>query len=141
MKGFVECSLFVSAFDASFEHGIDCSVVLVQLMSRSRPVVEYFPHVTNCLSSTSITTRSLVSLYILHQARLEPDGALMSVNIYIKDLNDSNPAIRAMALRVLSGMGLESIAGLVLVNLKRSSRDGNWFVRKEVVHCLSRIYA
>jgi len=113
---------------------------ILALMAKNHPVAQYFPLVTNCLSSTSLTVRSLVSIYILRQAQLEPDLALMSVNMYQKDLNDSNPAIRAMALRVLTGMNLESIAALVVSSLKRSSRDGNWYVRKMVASCLYPVF-
>ena len=119
-------------------------------MLKGRPVLTFFPQVVQCLSSssssnssspTSIQIRSLVSLYILRQARLEPDLALLPVNMYQKDLRDHNPVIRALALRTLSGMGLESIAALVLMSLKTASRDTNWFVRRTVAESLDKVYA
>jgi AP-3 complex subunit beta len=105
---------------------------IVQLMAKGRSVTDFFPLVTNCLSSPSLTLRSLVSLYIIRQAALDPDVALLAVNTYQKDLTDSNPVIRGMALRVLSGMGLNSIAGLVVMSLRKCSRDGSWYVRRMV---------
>lgn len=129
--------LLESSRDKEREEGLHR---ILALMAKNRPVSHYFPLVTNCLSSGSLTVRSLVSVYILRQAQSEPDLALMAVNMYQKDLNDSNPAIRAMALRVLTGMNLESIAGLVVISLKRSSRDGNWHVRKMVANCLYQVY-
>lgn len=113
---------------------------VLAMMLKDRPVVSYFPLVSNCLSSSSMIVRSLVSVYIIRQARVEPDLALMSVNMYQKDLNDPNPAIRAQALRVLVGMDLEAISGMVVMSLKRSSRDSNWYVRKIVAHLLVQLY-
>lgn len=120
------------------------------MMLKGRPVLMFFPQVVQCLSSssssnssspTAIQIRSLVSLYILRQARLEPDLALLPVNMYQKDLRDPNPVIRALALRTLSGMGLESIAALVLMSLKTASRDTNWFVRRTVAESLDKVFA
>jgi AP-3 complex subunit beta len=129
--------LLESARDKEKEEGLRRVLALV---SRNRPASIYFPLVTSCLSSNSFNVRSLVSVYILRQAQLEPDLALMSVNMFQKDLNDPNPAIRAMALRVLCGMALEPITGLVITSLKRSSRDTNWFVRKTVAACLVNLW-
>jgi AP-3 complex subunit beta len=109
-------------------------------MSKGRPVADFFPLVTNCLSSFSLTVRSLVSLYIIRQAALEPDVALLAVNTYQKDLTDSNPVIRGMALRVLSNMGLDSIAGLVVMSLKKGCRDGSWYVRRMAAIGIEKIY-
>jgi AP-3 complex subunit beta len=109
-------------------------------MSKGRSVADFFPLVTNCLSSSSLTVRSLVSLYIIRQAALEPDIALLAINTYQKDLTDSNPVIRGMALRVLSNMGLDSIAGLVIMSLKKGSRDSSWYVRRMTAIGIEKIY-
>ena len=115
------------------------------MMLKGRSVLTFFPQVVQCLSSSSsssssIQIRSLVSLYILRQASLEPDLALLPVNMYQKDLRDPNPIIRALALRTLAGMGLESILALVLMSLKTASRDSNWFVRRTVAESLGKVY-
>lgn len=141
-----------------------------QMMLKGRPVLSFFPQVVQCLSSStspvtttsggigggisssatalsstsyspgSIQIRSLVSIYILRQAALEPDLALLPVNMYQKDLRDPNPVIRALALRTLAGMRLESITALVLMSLKTASRDSNWFVRRTVAESLEKVY-
>lgn len=131
-----------------------------QMMSKGHPVLTFFPQVVQCLSSSSSSTatggmsssgssstasslqiRSLVSLYILRQARLEPDLALLPVNMYQKDLRDPNPVVRALALRTLARMGLDSIAALVVMSLKTASRDSNWFVRRTVAESLDKVFA
>ena len=116
-------------------------------MLKGRSVLTFFPQVVQCLSSpvstsaSSIQIRSLVSLYILRQASLEPDLALLSVNTYQKDLRDPSPIIRALALRTLAGMSLDSIVALVIMSLKTASRDSNWFVRRIVAESLGKVVA
>lgn len=79
-------------------------------------------------------------MYILRQAAFEQDLALLAVNMYQKDLRDPNPVIRALAIRTLAGMELDSIVTLVLMSLKTASRDSNWFVRRTVAEALEKVY-
>lgn len=129
--------LLESSRDRDKEEGVK-RVLALQL--KNRPVAHYFASITACLSSHSLNLRELVAIYILNQADKDPDLALMSVNMFQKDLNDPNPAVRALAIRVLSGMDLEAIAGLVIMSLKRASRDLNWHVRRTVAHALPKLY-
>lgn len=122
-----------------------------QLMCKHRNVSSYFPLVTNCLHSShfsnpslapsaGLTTRQLVSLYIVRHASESPDLALLAVNAYQKDLTDHNPAIRALALRTLAGMRLETVAPLVLMSVSKAARDGNWWVRKAAAEALVSVF-
>ena len=111
------------------------------MMSRGQAVITFFPAVTNCLSSSSLAVRSLVATFILRQATFEPDLALLSVNTFQKDLGDPNPALRALAIRVLAGLELNSISGLVILSLKRSARDSAWYVRRTVAVACAQLCA
>ncbi|KAG0148799.1 hypothetical protein CROQUDRAFT_60083 [Cronartium quercuum f. sp. fusiforme G11] len=120
------------------------------MMCKNRSVLAFFPFVSNCLhspahgpgpSSTtssphSFTIRHLVSIYILQHAHLSPDLALLSVNAWQKDLSDPNPVIRSLALKTLTGMGLESVLPLVMLTINRLLNDSNWLVRRTVAESL-----
>ncbi|PLW48634.1 hypothetical protein PCASD_03442 [Puccinia coronata f. sp. avenae] len=125
------------------------------IMCRNRSVLSFFPFVTNCLhpstsstangsySSTvshSFTIRHLVSIYILQHSHLSPDLALLSVNAWQKDLSDSSPIIRSLALKTLAGMGLESVLPLVVVTIDRLVNDPNWFVKRTVAEALITVH-
>lgn len=129
--------LLESSRDRDKEEGVR-RVLALQL--KNRPVAHYFASITACLSSHNISLRELVAVYILNQASKDPDMALMSVNMFQKDLNDASPAVRALAIRVLAGMNLEAIASLVITSLRRASRDLNWHVRRTVAHALPKLY-
>lgn len=115
---------------------------VLALQMKHRPVGHYFASITACLGpGSSLSLRELVAVYILNEA----DGknnelALMSVNMFQKDLNDPNPAIRALALRVLTHLKMEEIHGLVVMSLRRASRDINWHVRRTVAYSLPVLY-
>ncbi|KAI9599891.1 hypothetical protein KEM48_000483 [Puccinia striiformis f. sp. tritici PST-130] len=124
-------------------------------MCRNRPVLSFFPFVTNCLhpsssstangsyhtnTSHSFTIRNLVSIYILQHSHLSPDLALLSVNAWQKDLSDSSPIIRSLALKTLAGMGLDSVLPLVVVTINRLANDPNWFVKRTVAEALITVH-
>ncbi|GAA6038326.1 hypothetical protein JCM8097_003945 [Rhodosporidiobolus ruineniae] len=104
---------------------------VVAMMTKSLPVSTFFPLVTSLLTpSTSLQSRSLISLYIVHCASHSPELALLSINAYQKDLSDPNPLLRAGAISTLSKMGLPDIRELVGMAIQKGARDSSWYVRR-----------
>lgn len=91
---------------------------------------EYFAQVVKNVASQNLEIRKLVYIYLLRYAEQEPDLALLSINTFQKDLTDSNPLIRAMALRVLSGIKVPMIGSLVVLAIKKCAADISPYVRK-----------
>lgn len=91
---------------------------------------EFFAAVVKNVASPNLEIRKLVYIYLLRYAEDEPDLALLSINTFQKDLTDSNPLIRAMALRVLSGINLSVVENLVILAVKKCSADPSPYVRK-----------
>ncbi|KAJ7931408.1 adaptin N terminal region-domain-containing protein [Mycena leptocephala] len=91
---------------------LDAMKRLVALISKGRNVSEYFAQVVKNVASQNLEIRKLVYIYLLRYAEHEPDLALLSINTFQKDLTDSNPLIRAMALRVLSGIKVPMIGNM-----------------------------
>ena len=69
-------------------------------------------------------------IYLLHHAESEPDLALLSINTIQKTLSDGNPAVRALALRVMSGIRVPVISQIVSLAIKRGVGDMSPLVRK-----------
>ena len=84
--------------------------------------------------------RKLVYIYLLKYAEQEPDLALLSINTFQKDLSDSNPLIRAMALRVLSGIKVPMIGNVVVLAIKKCAADVSPYVRKVAALSTCRCY-
>ncbi|KAM0748595.1 ARM repeat-containing protein [Meredithblackwellia eburnea MCA 4105] len=104
---------------------------VVAMMLKPHPVSVFFPLVTSLLTpTTSLPTRSLISLYILHVAHTDPSLALLAINAYQKDLSDPSPFVRAGAIKTLARMNLPDIRPLVNVSVDKAARDGSWYVRR-----------
>ena len=55
--------------------------------------------------------KNLVYIFLVRYAERKPDEALLSINTFQKDLSDSNPRIRALALRVMSSIRIHATVG------------------------------
>ncbi|KDQ53109.1 hypothetical protein JAAARDRAFT_137465 [Jaapia argillacea MUCL 33604] len=113
---------------------------LVALISKGRNVSEYFPLVVKSVASPSLEVRKLVYIFLLRYAESEPDLALLSINTFQKDLNDPNPLIRAMALRVLSGIKVGMIGGIVVMAVRKCAADNSPYVRKVAALAIPKCY-
>ena len=79
-------------------------------------------------------------IFILRYAEAEPDLALLSINTFQKDLNDPNPLIRSMSLRVLGGIRVPMIGSVVLMAIKKGAADPNPHVRKAAALAVPKLY-
>lgn len=92
------------------------------------------------VASQNLEIRKLVYIYLLRYAEQEPDLALLSINTFQKDLTDSSPLIRAMALRVLSGIRVPMIGNIVVLAIKKCAADVSPYVRKTAGLAIPRCY-
>jgi AP-3 complex subunit beta len=110
------------------------------LISKGRNVSEYFAQVVKNVAAPSLEVRKLVYIYLLRYAEAEPDLVLLSINTFQRDLADSSPLIRAMALRVLSGIRVPTIASLVVLAIKKCATDTSPYVRKAAALSIPKCY-
>ncbi|KAI7749799.1 hypothetical protein M8C21_012157 [Ambrosia artemisiifolia] len=69
-----------------------------------------------------------------------PNEALLSINIFQRDLGDQNPLVRAWALRTMAGIRLHVISPLVLVAVRKCARDPSVYVRKCAANALPKLH-
>lgn len=60
-----------------------------------------FPDVVNCMQTDNVELKKLVYLYLMNYAKSQPELAIMAVNTFVKDCEDPNPLIRALAVRTM----------------------------------------
>ncbi|KAG2145245.1 adaptin N terminal region-domain-containing protein [Suillus clintonianus] len=119
---------------------LDAMKRLIALISKNRPVSSYFPAVVKNVASPNLELRKLVYIYLLRCAPSEPDLALLSINTFQRDLADPSPLIRAMALRVLSGIRVPTVATIVLMAVRKSAADPSPYVRKAAALAVMKVY-
>ncbi|KAJ3411665.1 AP-3 complex subunit beta-2 [Chytridiales sp. JEL 0842] len=139
---------------------IDALKCLIAMISKGKNVSEYFAGKTASLklefillpqmipsdvvknvASSSFEVRKLVYIYLLRYAEHKPDLALLSINTFQKDLNDRNPLIRAMALRVMSSIRVPVIVPLIMFALKKGVSDLSPYVRKAAANAIPKCYS
>ncbi|EEF29234.1 conserved hypothetical protein [Ricinus communis] len=113
---------------------------LLALIAQGFDVSNFFPQVVKNVASQSLEVKKLVYLYLLHYAEKRPNEALLSINSFQKDLGDTNPLVRAWALRTMAGIRLHVIAPLVLVALGKCARDPSVYVRKCAANALPKLH-
>lgn len=90
----------------------------------------FFPSVLKTLSNPTSASRPLVYAYLTHHAEADPDTALLSINTIQKSLSDSNPRVRALALKTMSGIRVSVISQIVSLAIKKGVGDMSPVVRK-----------
>ena len=79
-------------------------------------------------------------IYLLRYAESEPDLALLSINTIQKSLTDHNPLIRAMAIKVMSGIRVPVISQIVALAIKKCVMDMSPYVRKSAALAIPKCY-
>ncbi|KAL2926630.1 AP3-complex subunit beta-A [Bienertia sinuspersici] len=112
---------------------------LLALIAQGFDVSNFFPQVVKNVASHSLEVKKLVYVYLLHYAEKRPNEALLSINCFQKDLGDTNPLVRAWALRTMAGIRLHVIAPLVLAAINKCARDPSVYVRKSAANALPKM--
>lgn len=109
-------------------------------MTVGKDVSTLFPDVINCIQTDNLELKKLVYLYLVNYAKSQPDLALMAVNTFVKDANDPNPLIRALAIRTMGCIRVEKITEYLCEPLSRCLKDEDPYVRKTAAVCVAKLY-
>ncbi|KAK0213885.1 adaptin N terminal region-domain-containing protein [Armillaria fumosa] len=102
---------------------LDAMRTLIALMNKGRDVSEYFPQVIKNVTSQIFEIRKVVYIYLVRYAERRPELSLRFINTFQDDLNDSDPLIQAMALRVLCGIRAPTTGNTTVLE-ESKSEDG-----------------
>ena len=105
-------------------------VIAMQYANPPQSTLTFFPAVLKTLSNPYPSTRPLVYNYLIHHAEADPDTALLAINTIQKALSDSNPRVRAMALKTMAGIRIPMISQIISLAIKRGVSDLSPIVRK-----------
>src|ERR1700761_2624861 len=107
---------------------------------REQPTLPFFSNVIKNIASPSLEVKKLVYIYLVHHAEGEPDTALLSINTIQKSLSDTNPQLRALALRVMSSIRVPVISQIVSLGIKRGVGDMSPYVRRAAALAIPKCY-
>lgn len=103
---------------------------VISMMYRAQKTLPFFSSVVKNVASPNLEIKKLVYIYLIHHAEQEPDLALLSINTIQKSLSDSNPQVRALALKTMSGIRVPVISQIVSLAIKKGAGDMSPYVRK-----------
>ncbi|KAJ1331835.1 AP-3 complex subunit beta [Microdochium nivale] len=113
---------------------------IISMMYRQQKTLPLFSSVVKNVASPSFEIKKLVYIYLIHHAEQEPDLALLSINTIQKSLSDSNPQVRALALRTMSGIKVPVISQIVSLAIKKGAGDMSSHVRKAAALAIPKCY-
>lgn len=114
---------------------------VVDIMRTGEDVGTVFSSMLRCVKTNDLELKRLVYLYLLTYSTQEPEQAIMAVNTFIQDSQHDNPLIRALAIRTMSRIRIESVAENLVIPLKQRFEDENPYVRKTVVLAVAKLYS
>ena len=109
-------------------------------MTVGKDVSALFPDVVNCMQTENLELKKLVYLYLMNYAKSQPDMTIMAVNTFVKDCDDPNPLIRALAVRTMGCIRVERITEYLCEPLRKCLKDDDPYVRKTAAVCVAKLH-
>ena len=119
---------------------VDAVKKVIASMTVGKDVSMLFTDVLNCAQTANIELKKLVYLYLINYAKSQPELTLLAVNTFVKDANDPNPLIRALAVRTMGCIRVDRITEYLCEPLGRALRDDDPYVRKTAAVCTAKLY-
>ncbi|CAJ0580989.1 unnamed protein product, partial [Mesorhabditis spiculigera] len=113
---------------------------VIASMTVGKDVSALFPDVVNCMQTDNLELKKLVYLYLMNYAKSQPDLAIMAVNTFVKDCEDPNPLIRALAVRTMGCIRVEKITEYLCEPLRKCMKDQDPYVRKTAAVCVAKLH-
>lgn len=113
---------------------------VIALMRQGDNVQVLFSSMLRCVKTSDLELKKLTYLYLTNYSLHEPEQAIMAVNTFIQDSQDSNPLVRALAVRTMCKIKLESVAENMILPLKTCLSDSNPYVRKTASFGVAKLF-
>ncbi|TRM60093.1 adaptin N terminal region-domain-containing protein [Schizophyllum amplum] len=109
-------------------------------MTVGKDVSGLFPDVLKNMQTDDLEQKKLVYLYLMNYAKTQPELVILAVNTFVKDTDDPNPLVRALAIRTMGCLRAEKIIDYLCDPLSKCLRDENPYVRKTAALCVAKLY-
>ncbi|KAJ8690628.1 beta-adaptin [Pleurotus ostreatus] len=113
---------------------------VIASMTVGKDVSGLFPDVLKNMQTDDLEQKKLVYLYLMNYAKTQPELVILAVNTFVKDTDDPNPLVRALAIRTMGCLRAEKIIDYLCDPLQKCLRDENPYVRKTAALCVAKLY-
>ncbi|KAJ3368570.1 AP-1 complex subunit beta-1 [Allomyces arbusculus] len=109
-------------------------------MTVGKDVSGLFADVLKCMQTDDLELKKLVYLYLMNYAKTQPELVILAVNSFVKDADDPNPLIRALAVRTMGCLRADRIVDYLMEPLRKTLKDTDPYVRKTAAICVAKMY-
>jgi AP-1 complex subunit beta-1 len=120
--------------------GVFLSIEQQTLTIAYEDVSGLFPDVLKNMQTDDLEQKKLVYLYLMNYAKTQPELVILAVNTFVKDTDDPNPLVRALAIRTMGCLRAEKIIDYLCNPLQKCLHDENPYVRKTAALCVAKLY-
>lgn len=113
---------------------------VIAAMTVGKDVSLLFPDVLKNIATHDIEQKKLVYLYFMNYAKLHPELVILAVNTFVKDTEDPNPLVRALAIRTMGCIRVDRMVDYMELPLQRTLTDDNPYVRKTAAVCVAKLF-
>eukprot|EP01059_Diplonema_ambulator_P028182 TRINITY_DN4691_c0_g1_i1.p1 TRINITY_DN4691_c0_g1~~TRINITY_DN4691_c0_g1_i1.p1 ORF type:complete len:922 (+),score=327.07 TRINITY_DN4691_c0_g1_i1:36-2768(+) len=113
---------------------------IIANMTLGRDVSFLFTDVVKLSRTTNMEIKKLVYLYIMANAKLNPDEAILAVNTFVLDTQHDNPTVRALAIRTMLCVRVENMTDHCCPPLRTTLNDQSDYVRKTAALGVLKLY-
>lgn len=109
-------------------------------MTIGKDVSNLFADVVKNMQTEDLEMKKLIYLYLMNYAKTQPELVILAINTFLKDSEDFNPLIRALAIRTMGCLRVEKILDYLLEPLKKALKDEHPYVRKTAALAVPKIF-
>lgn len=113
---------------------------VIAAMTMGKDVSALFPDVLKNIATHDLEQKKLVYLYLMNYAKTHPELVILATNTFVRDAEDPNPLIRALAIRTMGCIRVDKMVDYMSIPLKRTLKDDNPYVRKTAVICVAKLF-
>ncbi|KAI5199128.1 putative AP-2 adaptor complex subunit beta [Aureobasidium subglaciale] len=114
--------------------------IVANMTMSNNDMIALFPDVIQVMGLASLEIKKMCFLYLVHYARIKPEIALKALPHLVQDMEDTNPLVRALALRTMSYIHVREYVEAAVTPTKHLLRDSDPYVRKTACFCVAKLY-
>ncbi|RKP33923.1 adaptin N terminal region-domain-containing protein [Dimargaris cristalligena] len=109
-------------------------------MTVGKDVSGLFTDVLKNMHTDDLEIKKLIYLYLINYAKTKPELVILAINTFVKDTDDNNPLIRALAIRTMGCLRVSEIIDYLCDPLRKCLKDESPYVRKTAAICVAKLY-
>ncbi|XDG09941.1 hypothetical protein ABKA04_009556 [Annulohypoxylon sp. FPYF3050] len=114
--------------------------IVANMTMSNNEMVSLFPDIIGCMHIQSLEIKKMCFLFLVNYARMRPEIAIKAIPFLQHDMDDTNPLVRALALRTMSYVHVKEFVEATVPLVKHLLRDADPYVRKTAAFCVAKLY-